>query len=95
VSSRFEPVNDLPIRLVLEVIRDGDGRWDTRAVDLELGRRGALIETGILGDLRQLAAGGLIQEDNSEPHGTGPRWRLTASGIAWLEAASAPTTDDG
>jgi hypothetical protein len=34
-------VNDIPTRLVLEVVRDGGGRWDTRTIDLELGRRGA------------------------------------------------------
>jgi hypothetical protein len=79
-------MNLIPTRLVLEIIRDGGGRWDTRMVDLELGRRGAHIESGITADLRQLADRHLIQEDNSEPRGTGPRWRLTDLGAAWLES---------
>ena len=81
-------VNIIPTRSVLEVVRDGAGRWDTRLIDLELGRRGARIETGILADLRQLAAQDLIQEDDTEPRGTGPRWRLTDLGAAWLDRAT-------
>lgn len=77
-------VNDIPIRLALEVIRDGDGCWDTRQIDLELGRRGAHIESGIIAYLRTLADRNLIQENASEPRGTGPRWRLTEAGAAWL-----------
>lgn len=79
-------VNIIPTRLALEVVRDGGGRWDTRTIDLELGRRGARIETGIIADLRQLADRNLIQEDNAEPRGTGPRWRLTELGAAWLDS---------
>ena len=79
-------MNLIPIRLVLEIVRDGGGRWDARTIDLELGRRGAHIESGIMADLRKLADRHLIQEDNSEPRGTGPRWRLTDLGAAWLEA---------
>jgi hypothetical protein len=78
-------VNEIPTRLALEVIREGAGQWDTRTIDLELGRRGAIIETGILADLRKIADRHLIQEDNSEPRGTGPRWLLTDLGAAWLE----------
>ena len=78
-------MNFFTTRLALEVIRDGAGRWDTRRIDLELGRRGARIEAGILADLRKLADRQLIEEDNSEPRGTGPRWRLTDIGAAWLE----------
>jgi hypothetical protein len=80
-------MNAIPTRLALEVIRDGVGHWDTRRIDLELGKRGARIEAGILADLRKLADRQLIEEDNSEPHGTGPRWRLTAIGEAWLESS--------
>ena len=79
-------MNDIPLRLILEVVREGHGQWDTRTVDLELGRRGAHIETGILPELRQLADWNLIEEDDGEPRGTGPRWRLTVLG-AWLESA--------
>lgn len=79
-------MNSIPTRLLLEVVRDGDGRWDTRTIDLELGRRGAHIEGGILADLRQIADQHLIQEDNSEPRGTGPRWKLTGLGASWLES---------
>ncbi|MFC9093168.1 hypothetical protein [Streptomyces sp. NPDC057072] len=81
-------MNIIPTRSVLEVVRDGAGRWDTRSIDLELGRRGARIETGILADLRQLAAQDLIQEDDTEPRGTGPRWRLTDLGAAWFDRAT-------
>ena len=81
-------VNAIPTRSVLEVVRDGGGRWDTRSIDLELGRRGARIETGILVDLRQLADQGLVQEDDNEPRGTGPRWRLTELGATWLDRAT-------
>ncbi|MFG1672705.1 hypothetical protein [Micromonospora sp. NPDC049282] len=77
-------MNNIPTRLALEVVRDGGGRWDTRAIDLELGRRDARIETGILADLRRLADLNLIQADDSEPKGTGPRWSLTDLGAAWL-----------
>ena len=77
-------MNNIPTRLALEVVRDGGGRWDTRAIDLALGRRGAHIERGIIADLRRLADQGLIQEDDSEPKGTGPRWSLTDLGAAWL-----------
>ncbi|MYV37364.1 hypothetical protein GT030_00365 [Streptomyces sp. SID1328] len=72
------------------MVRDGAGRWDTRSIDLELGRRGAHIETGILIDLRHLADQHLIQEDDTEPRGTGPRWRLTDLGAAWLDRAASP-----
>lgn len=78
-------VNAIPVRLALEVIRDGAGRWDTRTIDLELGRRGAHIESGIVADLRQIAAEGLIREWAGEDTGTGPRWSLTEQGTAWLE----------
>jgi DNA-binding HxlR family transcriptional regulator len=71
--------------MVLEVIRDGGGRWDTRTIDLELGRRGAYIEQGILADLRELADKNLIEENNDVHVGTGPRWRLTEFGAAQLE----------
>jgi len=81
-------MNVIPTRMALEVIRDGGGRWDTRTIDLELGRRGAQIDSGILADLRELAAQNLVKEDNSEPRGTGPRWRLTEVGVAWLESHS-------
>ncbi|TDC41444.1 hypothetical protein [Micromonospora sp. KC213] len=77
-------MNNIPTRLALEVVRDGGGRWDTRTIDLELGRRGAQIETGIIADLRRLADQNLIQADDSEPKGTGPRWSLTDMGAAWL-----------
>jgi hypothetical protein len=80
-------MNIILTRMLLEVIRDGGGLWDTRSIDLELGRRGAHIESGILADLRRLADQHLIQEDNSEPRGTGPRWLLTSLGASWLEAA--------
>lgn len=71
--------------MILEVIRDGGGRWDTRSIDLELGRRGAQIESGILSDLRRLADQYLIREDGAAPQRTGPRWHLTARGAKWLE----------
>lgn len=77
-------MNVIPVRLALEVVRDGDGRWDTRTIDLELGRRGAHIERGILDDLRQLAEQNLITEETGDPTATGPRWHLTAQGAAWL-----------
>ena len=79
-------MNVIPTRLALEVVRDGAGQWDTRTIDLELGRRGAYIESGIMADLRKLADRQLIQEDDSQPRGTGPRWRLTDLGAAWLES---------
>lgn len=79
-------MNIISTRLALEVIRDGEGRWDTRMIDLELGRRGAHIEGGIIADLHHLADRHLIQEDDTEPHGTGPRWRLTDFGTAWIES---------
>ena len=60
-------VNAIPTRSVLEVVRDGGGRWDTRSIDLELGRRGARIETGILVDLRRLA-----DQQNAHPVLNGP-----------------------
>lgn len=81
-------MNVIPTRMALEVIREGGGRWDTRTIDLELGRRGAYIERGILADLRQLAAQQLIEEDTIDSTGTGPRWRLTRGGAIWLESHS-------
>ncbi|WP_446209824.1 hypothetical protein [Micromonospora sp. IBSANI012] len=60
-------MNVIPTRLALEVVRDGGGRWDTRTVDLELGRCGAHIESGVIADLRRLAERNLIQEDNTDP----------------------------
>lgn len=80
-------MNVIQTRLLLEVVRDGGGRWDTRTIDLELGRRGAHIEGDILADLRRISNQHLIQEDNSEPRGTGPRWKLAGLGAAWLESA--------
>lgn len=84
-------MNNIPTRLALEVVRDGAGRWDTRTIDLELGRRGAQIETGITADLRRLADRDLIRADESEPKGTGPRWSLTDLGVAWLAGSSSDT----
>jgi hypothetical protein len=81
-------MNNIPTRLALEVVRDGGGRWDTRTIDLELGRRGARIEAGIIADLRRLANQDLIKRDDSEPRGTGPRWSLTDLGAAWLAGNS-------
>ena len=78
-------MNRIPVRMALEVVRDGGGRWDTRTIDMELGRRGAHIDGGILADLRQLVDHHLIEEDN-ETGGTGPRWRLTDLGAKWLES---------
>ncbi len=80
-------MNVIPTRLVWEVVCDGAGQWDTRAIDLELGRRGAQIESGILVDLRKVADRDLIEEDNASPQGTGPRWRLTDRGAAWLDSS--------
>lgn len=77
-------MNQISTLLALEVVRDGGGLWDTRMIDLELGRRGARIETGITADLRRLADQGLIQADDSEPKGTGSRWSLTELGAAWI-----------
>jgi hypothetical protein len=79
-------MNVIPTRLALEVIRDGEGRWDTRTIDLELGRRGAHIEAGILADLRRLSKRHLIQADETDPMGIGPRWRLTKLGADWLSS---------
>jgi hypothetical protein len=79
-------MNTIPTRLALEVIRDGQGQWDTRTIDLELGRRGAHIESGIMEDLRALERRSLIEESSQGSGGTGPRWRLTASGERWLES---------
>lgn len=73
-------MNIIPTYLLLEVIRDSAGQWDTRRIDLELGNRGAHIGSEILSDLRRIAQEGLMWEDDSEPRGTGPRWHLTDPG---------------
>jgi DNA-binding HxlR family transcriptional regulator len=75
---------DLPIREILEVIRDGDGAWDTRAIDLNLGFRGVTVERGILSDLRELARMGLVEAVEGSARSAGPRWRLTEEGGRWL-----------
>lgn len=77
----------IPIRIALEVIRESQGAWDTRAIDMMLGFRGVNLEHGILADLRELESQGLIEEVAGASGGTGPRWQLTASGVEWLAEA--------
>ena len=74
----------LPIRKVLEVVRDGEGAWDTRTIDLNLGFRGVVIERGILADLRELERLGLLHASEGTARSTGPRWRITDAGADWL-----------
>lgn len=81
VTTPEDPLpNEVSTRVVLEVVRDSAGLWDTRTIDLELSRRGAVIRRGILGDLRRFRDRGLVREDTGMPRRTGPRWHLTESG---------------
>lgn len=77
-------MNAIPARLVLEVVRDGAGHWDTRTIDLELERLDAYIESAVLPGLRKLASPNLIEEDK----GTSSRWRLTDRGASWLDSCA-------
>jgi len=77
----------IPIRIMLEVIGQGQGAMDTRAIDMTLGFRGVIVERGILADLRELESQGLIEEVDGPSGGTGPRWGLTAAGVEWLASA--------
>ncbi|MEI2809246.1 MAG: hypothetical protein V9F00_03245 [Nocardioides sp.] len=78
---------NIPIRTVLEVIRDGHEEWDTRQIDMMLGFRGATVEHGILAYLREIESSGLIEEVVGTPCATGPRWRVTEAGDRWLSEA--------
>lgn len=76
----------IPTRIALEVIGQGQGMLDTRAIDMKLGFEGVIVEHGILADLRELESRGLIEEVVGPSRGTGPRWGLTVAGIEWLAA---------
>jgi hypothetical protein len=84
---------DLLIRIMLEVIGQGQGALDTRAIDLKLGFKGVNVEHGILTDLRELESQGLIEKVAGPSGGTGPRWGLTAAGVEWLAAADVDEFD--
>lgn len=73
----------VPLRLALEVVRDSAGRWDTRNIDYVIRVRGYDEDRPILGDLRDMERAGLI-EAVPVAQGTGPCWRLTEAGTAWL-----------
>lgn len=75
---------DLPVLAVLQVVRDSAGKWDTRRIDLTLGLRGVPVDHGILGDMYELSERGLIEEVIDGRRGTGPKWRITPAGEAFL-----------
>lgn len=74
----------LPLEMVLAVVLEGAGRWDTRRIDIELGIRGVAIDHGILRDMIMLSELGLIERVASDRIGTGPYWRLTPEGAQTL-----------
>lgn len=84
----------LPIEIVLAVVREGAGRWDTRRIDIELGLRGVVIDHGILRDMVLLSEQGLIERVASDRSGTGPYWRLTQEGERVLAVGLRPDGDE-
>lgn len=76
---------DLPVELVLQIVRDGAGQWDTRRIDLELGWRGTPTKRSIFEELLSLHDAGLIKAIDFGQAETGPRWRLTALGMQYLD----------
>jgi hypothetical protein len=76
-------------RVVLAVVHESDGRWDTRGLDFEYYRRSQQpLEPSILHVLRHLESRGLVSEMAIEG-GTGPGWRLTTEGAHAIEDRSA------
>jgi hypothetical protein len=74
-------------RIILTVVRESDGRWDTRGVDFEYYRRSQDVPVpSLLHVLRDLEARGLVVEVPIAG-GTGPGWRLTPAGAQCLHEA--------
>ena len=68
-------------RIVLAVVQESAGRWDTRNLDFEYSIRSQEpLEPSILHVLRGLEARDLVEEVSIQG-GTGPGWRLTAAGM--------------
>ncbi len=65
--------------LLLEVVRESDGRWDTRNIDHVFHARSGAVEGSLLATLRDLERRSLIAEVHIEG-GTGPGWRITDVG---------------
>lgn len=66
--------------LILEIVAASEGRWDTRSLDFEYyRRRQRQLEPSLLHVLRDLERRGLVTEVPIVG-GTGPGWKLTASG---------------
>lgn len=66
-------------RLLLEVVKESRGEWDTRNIDYVFHSRAGSVEGSLLAELRELEAAGLVAEVPIEG-GTGPGWRLTPAG---------------
>jgi hypothetical protein len=68
-------------RLLLEVVKESGGQWDTRAIDYVFHSRAGSLEGSPLVELQLLGAAGLVVEV-PVVRGTGPGWRLTPEGEA-------------
>jgi hypothetical protein len=66
-------------RLLLDVVKESGGEWDTRNIDYVFNSRAGSLEGSLLVELRRLGTAGLVVEVPVEG-GTGPGWRLTPAG---------------
>lgn len=70
-------------RILLEVVQESGGRWDTRNIDHYFHRKGGSLDGSLLAELRALEMLGFVVA-KSIPNGTGPAWLLTAAGAQEL-----------
>lgn len=67
-------------KILLAVVQESGGRWDTRNIDHYFHRRKGVLARTVLAELRNLESLGFVVA-REFPNGTGPAWQLTEAGI--------------
>jgi hypothetical protein len=75
--------------LLLELVAESEGRWDTRTLDVLFYERGGTEGPTVLSRLAELEAGGYIRRLDIEG-GTGPAFKLTEAGAEMLARRGGP-----
>lgn len=71
-------------KILLTVVRDSEGRWDTRNIDHYFHRRQGTLSRSVLAELRELESLGIVIAEGIA-NGTGPAWQLTDAGLRELD----------
>ncbi len=71
-------------KILLTVVRESEGRWDTRDIDHCFHRRQGTRSRSVLAELRELESLGIVIA-KEVPNGTGPAWQLTDAGLRELD----------